>query len=252
MALQRMIGNQAMMRQAQSITSVPVETPQTAAPAADGLAAQAPSTERIMRTPAEPYVSQINVNLTSPQRVTLDWQGTPPDGARSSFRCSTGKGYGDPGDPAGICLRSCCTAGSNPCASPNDRRSANGSCCTPVGSFVIQSKERDHAVDGGTIPFWMYFYRSRGIAIHEYNPVNGEPLSHGCVRLDSVNRPAQALPAPPRPRTPRPGPAHRKNSWPARKPRVRRSTVAHDERRHPTAGCAHRRGVAEMKQVRDA
>jgi hypothetical protein len=33
----------------------------------------------------------------------------------------------------------------------------------------------------------MYFYQTRGIAIHEYTPVTGEPISHGCVRLDSVN-----------------------------------------------------------------
>ncbi len=146
----------------------------------------APS-DRVMRVPAEPYVRQIHVDLNRPQRVSLDWQGTPPPDARSNFRCSTGKGYGDPGDPAGICTRACCTPGVNPCESPYDQRRSTGSCCTPIGDFVIQSKERDHAVEGGTIPFWMYFYRSRGIALHEYSPVDGTPLSHGCVRLDSVN-----------------------------------------------------------------
>lgn len=173
--LQRAVGNRGMMLLAHP-----------AAPDSLAVAQSLPSA-RIMRTPVEPYVRQINVNLTSPQNVSVDWQGTAPADTRSSFRCSTGKGYGDPGDPPGICTRACCTSGTNPCASPNDRRRARGSCCTPVGDFVIQSKERDHAVEGGTIPFWMYFYRSRGIALHEYSPVDGTPLSHGCVRLDSAN-----------------------------------------------------------------
>lgn len=144
-------------------------------------------TNRIMRLPAEPYVKKINVNLDTSQTVSLDWQGTPPSGVRSTFRCSTGKGYGDPDDPPGVCNRSCCNAGVNPCDPPFDQRRSRGSCCTPVGNFVIQHKDREHEVTGGTIPFWMYFYRTRGIAIHEYFPVDGTPISHGCVRLDSTN-----------------------------------------------------------------
>jgi hypothetical protein len=145
-------------------------------------------TGRIQRAPREPYVKKINVDLNSPQNVTVEWQGTAPADVYSNFRCSTGKGYGDPGDPAGICRRDCCnTGGANPCAAPNDEPGARGSCCTPVGDFKIRSREREHAVTGGTIPYWMYFLPRRGIALHEYSPVDGTPISHGCVRLDAVN-----------------------------------------------------------------
>jgi len=151
-----------------------------------GLRGSAPN-DLIMRSPDDSYVSQINVDLNSPQNIKLDWHGTPPDETRSTFRCSTGKGYGDPDDPPGICNRPCCNPGANPCESPYDQKKARGSCCTPIGDFAIQSKEKEHAVEGGTIPFWMYFYSTRGIALHEYRPVDGTPLSHGCVRLDSAN-----------------------------------------------------------------
>jgi len=186
-ALQRAVGNQGMMRLANSHISLAPShgTADTVAPRVT--VSQSAPDDRIMRAPAEPYVRQINVDLNSPQNVTLDWQGIPPDEARSKFRCSTGKGYGDPDDPPGICNRGCCTTGTNPCASPFDQPKSSGSCCTPVGHFFIQSKEREHPVEGGTIPFWMYFYSTRGIAVHEYSPVDGTPLSHGCVRLDSVN-----------------------------------------------------------------
>ncbi|MBC8076702.1 MAG: L,D-transpeptidase [Chloroflexales bacterium] len=179
---QRSLGNQGLLRLASEGQHAPTSA-EIAAPRA--LASPAPL--RIMRAPAEPYISQINVFLTSPQHVTVDWQGSAPQDIRSTFRCSTGKGYGDPDDPPGVCNRSCCRPGANPCASPNEQRGARGSCCTPVGDFSIQHKDRDHSVEGGTIPFWMYFYRQRGIALHEYSPVDGTPLSHGCVRLDSVN-----------------------------------------------------------------
>lgn len=198
--LQRTVGNQGMMLLAQPQIRDSVRSQATGVPSfgtgAQGLGNFAPSkiavsqsapSDRIMRAPAEPYVRQVSVDLTAPQHVSLDWQGTPPEGARSTFRCSTGKGYGDPDDPPGICKRACCTPGANPCESPYDQKSSRGSCCTPIGNFTIQSKEREHAVEGGTIPFWMYFYSTRGIALHEYSPVDGTPLSHGCVRLDSVN-----------------------------------------------------------------
>jgi len=199
-SLQRTIGNQAMMFLAQSrsgdsfhphgsavvVPSEDAQGPPKSQPSNITVNQLAPS-GRLMRTPAEPYVEQITVDLNTSQNVTLGWRGTAPDGARSTFRCSTGKGYGDPGDPPGICTRACCSPGVNPCESPYDQKRSRGSCCTPVGNFVIQSKEREHAVEGGTIPFWMFFYQTRGIAIHEYSPVDGTPLSHGCVRLDSVN-----------------------------------------------------------------
>lgn len=196
--LQRSIGNQGMIQMLKLQGRVSAQDRQAAVTSGErGASSNLVSTnisvnqsaphDRIMRVPAEPYVAQINVDLNTPQNVRLDWQGTPPSDVRSAFRCSTGKGYGDPDDPPGICNRACCTSGANPCAAPNDQRRSRGSCCTPTGNFVVQSKDRDHAVEGGTIPFWMYFYRTRGIAIHEYSPVNGTPLSHGCVRLDSVN-----------------------------------------------------------------
>ena len=196
--LQRALGNQAMIRMRHLPGSLPVKA--TADLIRDNdvselgkikssniIVCRSGKPKQIMRLPAEPYVRQINVNLDTPQSVSIDWQGTPPEGVRNTFRCSTGKGYSDPGDPPGTCNRDCCIPGINLCESPYDQRESRGSCCTPVGDFAIQHKDREHRVIGGTIPFWMYFYRSRGIAIHEYFPVTGTPISHGCVRLDSVN-----------------------------------------------------------------
>jgi len=174
--LQRALGNQTLIQRRPHQEGPSIAIKNRAAPL-----------NRLMRLPAEPYVKKINVNLDSSQTVSLEWQGTPPSDIHSTFRCSTGKGYGDPDDPPGVCNRACCTAEGNMCDPPFDQPGSTGSCCTPVGNFVIQQKDREHEVTGGTIPYWMYFYRRRGIAIHEYFPVNGTPISHGCVRLDSTN-----------------------------------------------------------------
>jgi hypothetical protein len=39
-------------------------------------------------------------------------------------------------------------------------------------------------VTGGGVRLWTQFHNARSIALHEYRPVDGTPLSHGCVRLN--------------------------------------------------------------------
>jgi hypothetical protein len=45
--------------------------------------------------------------------------------------------------------------------------------------FQVKNRVRDHK----GVEFWTEFVPDRAIALHEYSPVDGTPLSHGCVRL---------------------------------------------------------------------
>jgi hypothetical protein len=142
----------------------------------------------IQRVPAGPYISQVAVNLSSPESATLTWSGTPPAGAPGvdSFTVSTGKGYSDPGDDPGTCTRTCCTDPDTQCAAPYNRAGAVGSCCTPIGTFWTGVPQANH---GG----WLYWtpvepiHSTRGIALHQHDTVTGQAIGHGCIRMDSDN-----------------------------------------------------------------
>jgi hypothetical protein len=59
----------------------------------------------------------------------------------------------------------------------------DGTNCTPITKGkLITSKTFDH----GGISYWSEFDHDRAIALHEYSPVDGTPLSHGCVRLNTA------------------------------------------------------------------
>jgi hypothetical protein len=114
----------------------------------------------------EPWIRRVIVQQEAPQSVALEWSG----GTREEgLPCSSGKGW-------------CCVPDENPtaiaCTQARSRES--GTNCTPLGSdHRIRNRDLDHR----GISFWSEFVPSRGIALHEYSPVDQTPLSHGCVRL---------------------------------------------------------------------
>jgi hypothetical protein len=143
-------------------------------------------------TPAR-AITMINVNMNNPQNVSLDWS----DGTHTTdIECSTGQGH-------------CCP---RPCDPPRD--AVNGSNCTPGGSYTVDAKYRST----GALNYFVSFVAARSIGLHEYDPVDGTPLSHGCVRLHradaatiyngsvpgttTVNVAGLAIPNCPRPRVP--------------------------------------------------
>ena len=107
-------------------------------------------------------ITNIDVNQETPQVVTLTWS----DGRTEASTCSTGKGT--------------CVVPPGSSAGPSDAETTQvDTNWTPNGPHRVQFKQPDH----GGIKWWTQF-NSRAIALHEYTPVDGTPLSHGCVRLN--------------------------------------------------------------------
>jgi hypothetical protein len=149
------------------------------------LASSPPLVQRV----ADPYIKKITVHLAPKQSAELTWSGTPPADApgADSFTVSTGKGYGDPDDPPGTCTRSCCSDPDTQCAPPWNQPGRVGACCTYHGSGYWTGKpELEH--NG-----WKYwtpvqpYYSKRGIALHQHDEVTGQPIGHGCVRMEEEN-----------------------------------------------------------------
>lgn len=112
---------------------------------------------------APPYITTIHVDMNNQQNVSLDWS----DGSNTTgIECSTGQGR-------------CCP---RPCDPPLN--AVNGSNCTPDGTFTVDNKYRR---TGGGLNYFVSFVAARSIGLHEYDPVNGTPLSHGCVRLHTAD-----------------------------------------------------------------
>ncbi len=136
-----------------------------------------------------PYIKKIKVHLAPPQTAELEWQGTPPADAlgSDSFTISTGKGYGDPGDPPGTCTRDCCTDANTQCAPPWNRPDRVGACCTYYGNdFWTGTPLEEHNGWKWWTPIQPW-YSKRGIALHQHTEVTGQPIGHGCVRMDEPN-----------------------------------------------------------------
>jgi lipoprotein-anchoring transpeptidase ErfK/SrfK len=109
------------------------------------------------------WISRIEINLSS-QRLTIVWS----DGQRGGpYTLSSGRG--------------CPNTRGNPCASPNRR----DSYCTPTGAFSVQglggASYRNRF--GDAMSWFVVFNTTRGIGIHDSQPVTGRPASHGCVRI---------------------------------------------------------------------
>ncbi|MGB7923297.1 MAG: DUF4157 domain-containing protein [Pyrinomonadaceae bacterium] len=145
--------------------------------------------QSVVQRRAAPYIKKVTVHLTPPQSADLEWEGTPPADATGSdhFTVSTGKGYGDPGDPPGTCTRSCCSDPLTQCAPPYNQPSRVGACCTYYGNtFWTGVPQIEHNGWQWWTPI-QPFYTSRGIALHQHTEVTGQPIGHGCVRMDEPN-----------------------------------------------------------------
>jgi hypothetical protein len=144
--------------------------------------------KKIQRREA-PYITKVTVHLTPPQSADLEWQGTPPEEATGSdhFTVSTGKGYSNREDPAGTCTRSCCTDALTQCAPPWNQPERVGACCTYYGNNFWTGIP---LVEHNGWKWWtpiQPFYSSRGIALHQHDEVTGQPIGHGCVRMEEPN-----------------------------------------------------------------
>jgi len=144
---------------------------------------------RSIQRRAAPYIKKVTVHLNPPQSADLEWQGTAPASATGSdhFTVSTGKGYDNPGDPPGTCTRHCCTDPDTQCAPPWNRPDRVGACCTYYGdSFWTGTPQDEHNGWKWWTPIQPY-YSQRGIALHQHDEVTGQPIGHGCVRMDEPN-----------------------------------------------------------------
>jgi pyrrolidone-carboxylate peptidase len=118
------------------------------------------------------YIRLIVVNQELPQMVSIFWNYS---NETKTDICSTGKG--------GCCIPDDADNSVVGCTEAESKR--NGSNCTPIGLHTVSSVVRKSR---GDVDFWTQFNDARAIAVHKYdyapNLVTGEPLSHGCVRLN--------------------------------------------------------------------
>lgn len=110
------------------------------------------------------HIVEVVVNQDTPQFVTIRYS----DGRIDASQCSTGKG-------------TCCVEPGSHTGPGAAQTQVTDSNWTPVGTHRVQFTQAMH----GEIPWWTQFH-SRAIALHEYSPVDGTPLSHGCVRLNGA------------------------------------------------------------------
>ncbi len=112
------------------------------------------------------WLRSVTVQQEMPQFVTLHWS----DGTSESHMTSTGKGK-------------CCTETADAVACDGPTSRTEGSNCTPItrgAGLTI----KDRILNNGGWKFWNTIDRGRGIALHTHHTVKGEPLSHGCIRLN--------------------------------------------------------------------
>jgi hypothetical protein len=73
------------------------------------------------------------------------------------------------------------------CAPPWNQPDRVGSCCTFFGdNFWTGVPEDNH----GGWRFWTPIqphYASRSMALHQHTDVTGQPIGHGCVRMEQAN-----------------------------------------------------------------
>jgi uncharacterized protein DUF4157/L,D-transpeptidase-like protein len=124
-----------------------------------------PATPATSATPAQTAaprtITQIDVNLSS-QTLVLVWS----DGKRDpAHRISSGRGMPN--------------TATDPCAAQTEER------CTPVGDFTVGRLGNASTKNskGDAMSWYVGFVDSRGIGIHDSQPVPGIPHSHGCVRV---------------------------------------------------------------------
>jgi hypothetical protein len=110
-------------------------------------------------------ITRIDVDLGA-QKLTITWS----DGSQPITRTiSSGKGLPDTSD--------------DPCKTQKETN------CTPVGDeFKITSKgdENTKNTHGDHMSWYVGIDDTRGIGIHDSQPVTGKPASHGCIRIDEA------------------------------------------------------------------
>lgn len=121
-------------------------------------------------TSRPPHITQIVVDQNTPQQVTATFS----DGHSESDTCSTGKGHCCFDDDAGTVEGGACSAA---------RSIQVGNNCTPIGDFTVTAQV---PVTSGGVRLWTQFHNAKSVALHEYSPVDGTPLSHGCVRMNTA------------------------------------------------------------------
>jgi hypothetical protein len=143
--------------------------PLGSAPALNGPSLQRAPKGGSSASKAPPHITNILVdqNENPKQQVTATFSDGPP----VSAYCSTGKGHCCFDDSAGAAEGGACSA---------SRSNQTDNNCTPVGDFTVTTKIPKTA---SGIEFWTQFHDTKQVALHEYSPVDGTPLSHGCVRL---------------------------------------------------------------------
>jgi hypothetical protein len=73
------------------------------------------------------------------------------------------------------------------CAPPWNRPDKVGACCTYFGTnFWTGTSLDEHNGWKWWTPIQPY-YSSRGIALHQHDEVTGQPIGHGCVRMEEAN-----------------------------------------------------------------
>ncbi|MFS0518432.1 DUF4157 domain-containing protein [Nostoc sp. UIC 10607] len=130
--------------------------------AADKKAKKSPSKGEEKKEKKEtPWITKIEIDLSS-QRMKLIWSG---DRKLETITISSGKG--------------CPNTKENPC------ESGDNLYCTPTGEFSVGKKgDGDYKNSKGDPMSWyVEFVSSRGIGIHNSQTADGNPRSHGCVRV---------------------------------------------------------------------
>jgi len=117
------------------------------------------------------WVDHVTVDQSEPQTVTVHWKNDDgTDGGTEQDACSTGKGH--------CCVDSTSGASTGTCSPAKSRQ--DGTNCTPIGTKTVIRHVRDH----GGVEFWTEIDSARAVALHQYSPMDGTALSHGCVRMN--------------------------------------------------------------------
>jgi pyrrolidone-carboxylate peptidase len=119
-------------------------------------------------TAVDDFIRLIVVNQESSQSVTIFWNYS---GNTETAMCSTGRGT--------CCVDS--TAADDIVGAQQAGSTQNGSHWTPIGVKSVAKIINLGADDMRR--YWTEFDDPRDIALHAYDPVDGTPLSHGCVRM---------------------------------------------------------------------
>ncbi|MEO1098761.1 MAG: DUF4157 domain-containing protein [Bacteroidota bacterium] len=123
-----------------------------------------PPPKKLKRPPA---IVKITIDLTA-QNIKTKWSDKRETGP---YHISSGKG--------------CPNTKGDPCKNP--KRSDKDTYCTPAGKgFKVEGLggEKYKNRNGDSMSWYVAFVASRGIGIHNAQPVTGTPKSHGCVRVE--------------------------------------------------------------------